>query len=226
MHETYYFNRLYPLQDNVLKIIHGCKTDFYLTGGTALSRHYLQHRFSDDLDFFLNASPHFHSQADDIIAALKNQWNESLSVNLQEDTFVRLFLSEQDVQLKIDLINDVPFHFGEIISTELFSRTDSIRNILSNKISALARDESKDFADLLFITRAFPFNWEEVIHEAKQKDSWVNELDISKRLYEFNVERFDGLKWIEEIDLKKCKVQLQRTAHDVLTGTDNSLVST
>jgi len=27
-------------------------SNFYFTGGTALSKYYLQHRYSDDLDFF------------------------------------------------------------------------------------------------------------------------------------------------------------------------------
>ena len=221
----YYFKRLYPLQDKVLKITDRCATGFYLTGGTALSRHYFHHRFSDDLDFFTNTSPDFHAQTDEIIGALKNTWNESLFVNLKENTFVRAFISEGDVQLKIDFVNDVPFQFGNIISTELFSKTDNIRNILSNKISALSRDEAKDFADLLFIVRNLSFNWEEVISEAKQKDSWVNELDISKRIYEFNVVRFEGLKWQTEIDLKKVDVQLKETARDILTCGHNTIFS-
>ena len=224
MHGEYYFNRLYPLQDKVLKITDRCATGFYLTGGTALSRHYFHHRFSDDLDFFMNDSPDFHAQADEVIAALKNTWNESLSVNLKEDTFVRLFISEGDVQLKIDFINDVPLHIGDIVSTELFLKTDNIRNILSNKISALSRDEAKDFADLLFIIRNLSFAWEEVINEAKRKDSWVNELDVSQRLHEFDVARFEGLKWQTEIDLKKFEVQLKQSARDILTGGNNSAI--
>lgn len=49
---AYYLDQLYPLQDKVLRVITECDTDFYLTGGTALSRVYLHHRFSDDLDPF------------------------------------------------------------------------------------------------------------------------------------------------------------------------------
>ena len=54
MHEKYYLDKLYPLQDKILDVIEQLKLDFYLTGGTALSRCYLQHRYSDDLDFFVN----------------------------------------------------------------------------------------------------------------------------------------------------------------------------
>jgi hypothetical protein len=181
MHDPYYFNLLYPLQDKILKIIDGLATGFYLTGGTVLGRHYLHHRYSDDLDFFMNAQPDFHKQVDKIITALNNNFTHSVSAGLKEDTFVRVFISEKDVLLKIDFINDVPFHSGVLSVSSLFSKTDSIQNILSNKISALSRDESKDFADLLFISLSFAFNWEQVINEARQKDDWVNELDISKR---------------------------------------------
>jgi hypothetical protein len=48
-------------------------------------------------------------------------------------------------------------------------------------------------------------------------------LDISKRFYEFSVERFERLKWLKEIDLHKCDQQFKQIAHDVLMGTDNSL---
>jgi predicted nucleotidyltransferase component of viral defense system len=225
MQDLYYFNRLYPLQDKTLKIIEGLATDFYLTGGTVLGRHYLHHRYSDDLDFFMNAQPDFHKQVDEVIAALENSFNQPVSAGLKEDTFVRLFISEKDVLLKIDFINDVPFHSGELITSSLFSKTDNIQNILSNKISALSRDESKDIADLLFISRTFSFNWERVINEAKQKDDWVNELDISKRFHEFLVSRFEGLKWIENVDLTKCEQQLKQMAVDVLNGTDNSILA-
>ncbi len=43
---------LYRLQDEVLAELVTLGTGFYLGGGTALSRFYLQHRYSDDLDFF------------------------------------------------------------------------------------------------------------------------------------------------------------------------------
>jgi predicted nucleotidyltransferase component of viral defense system len=50
MSEKYYTNNLYPFQDLVLKLIMKVDNTFYLTGGTALGRHYLKHRYSDDVD--------------------------------------------------------------------------------------------------------------------------------------------------------------------------------
>ena len=59
MLSDYYEDRLYPLQDKVLKRIDQSDTPFYLTGGTALTRFYLNHRYSDDLDLFQNDSVTF-----------------------------------------------------------------------------------------------------------------------------------------------------------------------
>jgi len=59
MPEKSYYNRLYAFQDEIMKVVHRQEVDFYLTGGTALSRFYLNHRYSDDLDFFINQAPDF-----------------------------------------------------------------------------------------------------------------------------------------------------------------------
>jgi hypothetical protein len=57
MNKDYYFRQLYPLQDRLLRVFGAADTSFYLRGGTAASRGYLQHRFSDVLDLFVNDEP-------------------------------------------------------------------------------------------------------------------------------------------------------------------------
>ena len=47
------------LQDRVLELIFSQEQEFYLTGGTCLSRFYQEKRYSDDLDFL-------HSFADEL----------------------------------------------------------------------------------------------------------------------------------------------------------------
>lgn len=64
-----YYKELYALQDGVFQIVDD--HDFYLTGGTALSRFYLHHRYSDDLDFFIHNKEHFLDNVKEIIAKLK-----------------------------------------------------------------------------------------------------------------------------------------------------------
>ena len=55
--------------------------------------------------------------------------------------------------LKIDFVNDVSVHFGSIENTPVFYRTDSVRNILSNKYTAIYRLSIKDVVDICEIAR-------------------------------------------------------------------------
>ena len=43
---TGYYKKLFLLQDRVLEIINNLDVNFYLTGGTALSRFHINHRYS------------------------------------------------------------------------------------------------------------------------------------------------------------------------------------
>lgn len=63
----YYEKKLYPLQDKILQIVGDNNEKFYLTGGTALSRVYLNHRYSDDLDFFVNRITNFLNEVNHIV---------------------------------------------------------------------------------------------------------------------------------------------------------------
>ena len=53
------YQQLYELQDRVLHTVFAVEQEFYLTGGTCLSRFYQAKRYSDDLDFFCNDSPRY-----------------------------------------------------------------------------------------------------------------------------------------------------------------------
>jgi len=46
------YKEIYKLQDDILDLVFSRDAPWYLTGGTALSRFYFSHRYSDDLDFF------------------------------------------------------------------------------------------------------------------------------------------------------------------------------
>lgn len=68
---AYYEENLYRLQNGVLNIVRTSGTPFYLTGGTALSRGYYRHRYSDDLDFFVNKDMNFSKYADSLRKAIR-----------------------------------------------------------------------------------------------------------------------------------------------------------
>ena len=193
MQETYYIDKLYPFQDEILKIIEDLNLDFYLTGGTALGRCYLNHRYSDDLDFFVNDNDNFKTECNAAIKALKDRWTCDIAAT--SGTFARVFLKTGDITLKVDFVNDVPDHFGEIKRFALFHRIDSWRNILSNKLCALSRLEVKDIVDIVFIAKNYAFDWETIVGEARSKDLWIDPIDICKIIDQFPIERLATIKW-------------------------------
>jgi hypothetical protein len=222
MHATSYRKKIYPLQNEILALVQRADVEFYLTGGTALSRFYLNHRYSDDLDFFVNQNSEFKVQCNKIIDLLKNT-GFSLDIGTISKSFLRIFVTKINVQIKVDFVNDVPFHYGGLEAFDLFDRVDNWRNILSNKVCALSRLESKDIVDVLFISKTYPFNWEDIISEAKGKDLWVDPIVISKIIKEINPDFIKNIKWIEQPDFNKMHSQLETLHKDIFFGNMNSL---
>jgi len=222
LQKDYYLNKLYPFQDEVFKIIAEEKTGFYLTGGTALGRFYLQHRFSDDLDFFLNHADDFSLQADRIIDVFK-QKNIQFYVGIKSSDFVRISMQKKGVNLKVDFINDVEFHYGEFKKFKLFPRVDNWRNILSNKLTALDRREPKDIADILFICRNYSFHWKDIFKESLNKVVYLDALDVSKILAEFPIEYLLDIIWQNEPDTDDAAEDILQIAKDILRKERNSI---
>lgn len=222
--KDYYSNKLYPLQDEVLKVIASCENDFYLTGGTALSRGYLNHRFSDDLDFFLNGADNFSDQVDRVLSAIKKSGKEII-INKRAEDFVRIHCNAFDIELKIDFVNDIPYRSGTTESVQLFPRLDNWWNILSNKITALSRREPKDVVDILFLSRTYSFEWEKVFQEAEKKTNYVDPLDISVTLSEFPKDYFSKVNWVVDISFNDAFNDLQIIAKDILLKKINSLTN-
>lgn len=224
MSEDYYTNKLYPFQDLVLKLIMNVDDTFYLTGGTALGRYYLKHRYSDDLDLFVNRNNDFKKLTNRIISQLQGHFPE-IEIALLSEDFVRIFIHNEECRLKIEFVNDVLFHTGEIQSASYFHRIDSWENILSNKICALSRDEAKDVADLIFLSMKYDFIWERMINYARQKDSWVNEIEVSQLIYKFDTQRLTKINWIKEPKFDRMKSACQKIAKEIIAGGKNSLVN-
>lgn len=101
MSNHFYKDLLYPLQDRVLKQVAASDTPFYMTGGTVLGRFLLLHRYSDDLDFFLNAASDFRAQIEKLIEFLNLTFRDIRMNNLQ-DSFARYYIVEEDLQLKLE----------------------------------------------------------------------------------------------------------------------------
>ncbi|MCK5700320.1 MAG: nucleotidyl transferase AbiEii/AbiGii toxin family protein [Cyclobacteriaceae bacterium] len=222
MPERKFYNNLYAVQDDLMEMVQEQKVDFYLTGGTALSRCYLNHRYSDDLDFFVNEAPDFKKQTERVVSAIRKAGMQ-IELGTASESFLRITVLKDEVSLKIDFVNDVIYHYGDFEAAHFFNKIDSWRNILSNKLCAVSRLEPKDIADLLFIAKKFAFEWPDIMEEAKNKDLWVEPLNVSRIIKEFPVDLFDSVKWITPVAKKKLSKELHRMHDDIFYGHSNSL---
>jgi len=181
------------LQDKVLQFIDELQTPFYLTGGTALSRCYFGHRYSDDLDLFVNNEAKFRDLAEKIIGKLTEKFE--VEVQLRTESYFSLKTNQI---LKVEMVNDVAFRDGGAQKKPIFSKVDSIQNILSNKLSAIiSRDEPKDVVDIWVIAKNTPINWPQVFQAVGSKAVGIFPPDVAKRLAEFPIELVEIIKWVE-----------------------------
>lgn len=173
----------YHLQDQFLNFFFNLpetKT-FYLTGGTALDRQYYHHRQSDDLDLFSNQSGTNLTPVIEAVEvfARKNQWKtEHRVASSQFQQYI--FRAPDQETLKVDMVVDVPIHFGELTLMGTIP-VDSLLNISTNKIATLfSRTESKDYIDLYWILTHESFELSDLLKKAKQKDLGLDELYLAE----------------------------------------------
>lgn len=201
MNRAFYFEVLYPFQDQVLALLSRLETGFYLTGGTAASRGYLNHRFSDDLDLFVNDRAEFALWADRLIEALSGDSSLRIDVRQKEERFVRLILERQEVVLKVEMVNDVPSHIGEVRQHSVLGRLDSPENILANKVTALIdREEPKDLADIWGFCCTMSLSLETALVDAGSKAAGIFPADIARLLCTARAEDWQLIRWNDPPD--------------------------
>ncbi len=194
---AYFYDRLYPFQDRVLALIHPLETGLYLSGGTAASRGYLNHRFSDDIDLFADDDKDFVLWAERVIHTISSAKLGELIVGLREERFFRLTLTHEDVALKIEMINDVPSRVGSIQDHPILGRLDSAENILANKITALLdREEPKDLADIWGFCHLKGLSLEDAISGAQGKAAGVFPADLARLLCSATKADWEAVRWI------------------------------
>ncbi|GHU65280.1 hypothetical protein AGMMS49983_12730 [Clostridia bacterium] len=224
----YYEGSLYPLQDGVLNVVRDSGAPFYLTDGTALSRGYYKHRYSDELDFFVNHDGDFPEHVNLVLAKLKENgfvWDaDSGMVKSETFTSVHVRRTGTDALLKIDFVNDVVPHYGSFIQADFFPRLDNVRNILSNKIGAVFRFSGKDIADIREIALHESFAWADVISEARNKDGGVEATVVGEILRTVPLSAFEEIRWSGPApDWDSFIDDVGKIAHDLVSCGENSL---
>ena len=216
-HTTFYFDQLYPLQDRVLSAINALDTGFYLTGGTVVSRVYLHHRVSDDLDLFVNYSSQFGEWCGLIIDALLNRGDWQATPTMRQQYFARVMLTQNDVDLKIEMVNDVPSHVGEIRVHPVLGRIDSPENILANKLTALiGREEPRDLADVWGLCSHLGLSIHDAIEGAISKATGIYPLDLARRLCTATHKDWQQVLWIDPPDVDRYLADLDRLGEELI----------
>jgi hypothetical protein len=216
---SFYLEKLYPLQNEVLHIVSLLDTGFYLTGGTAVSRAYCHHRFSDDLDLFVNDHPQFTLWGERIVAALTKQAEWQCQVIQKDEQFFRLNLSWQEVWLKIDLVNDVPAHIGEIKNHPELGRVDSVENLIANKLSALiGREEPKDLADIWGLSKLPDLSIEAAIGNAQSKAAGIFPVALARILLSASIADWKTIRWQEPPFVDSYLADLHQLGESLILG--------
>jgi len=217
----YYEENLYPLQDGVMNILQHSDTNFFLTGGTALSRAYYNHRYSDDLDFFVNQSQTYDDQLNKVLALLQENgyiWDTNNEYTRAKNFTTLKVRKDSDTLLKLDFVNDLVPHYGDIVETNLFYRTDSIRNMLSNKLSAIFRYAAKDIIDIREIALHETIDWPTVINEARNKEAGLELVYISEILTSMPQSEFETVTWTKKPSWQEFRSDIDRIILEMISG--------
>lgn len=174
------YQELYRLQDEVLRYIFVMDHDFYLTGGTCLSRFYHHKRYSMDLDLFNHNNDLYSSQLREIQTSLDKHFTVAVSIKAKD--FTRLLIDET---LLVDFVNERTPRMNQIVILDTGIKIDSINNMLSNKLTAvMGRDDPKDIFDIYLIARYYSFSWKDILESSRDKLAFNLE-DLVMRLKTF-----------------------------------------
>lgn len=186
---------------------------FYLTGGTALSRFYLGHRKSNDLDFFTSEEELIQPFSLKIEDALKK---EGVDVERKRGfrSFVELAVSARTESTIIHLALDSPYRLDSIVAAEEFPglRIDSLRDLAANKLLALfGRATLRDFVDVFFLSKE-KFRKNDLIPMAKKKDPGFDLYWLAtafERVHEFSADSPEMLLLV-----KPCSIEMLKAFFD------------
>lgn len=162
-------------QNRILSALSGDIDDFYLAGGTALSLIYLNHRQSDDLDFF--TQEFYVERIREIVDVLRKSTNKNITLisenlsKLNAEIMVYNVEVSKNTFLKIDFVRDV-LPLLKPVKLHKGVNVLSIEDIYLRKIFTVSglpvkedeigrkrfmggRQEAKDLFDIYFLSKEF-----------------------------------------------------------------------
>jgi len=185
---------------------------YYFTGGTALSAFYLNHRYSEDLDFF--SEEKFDSQT---ILKLVSGWGEKFNFHftskLTEVVYIFELEFEDGNKLKVDF-GHYPYKRVEQGSKYGSLEVDSELDIAINKLLTISqRTDVKDFVDLYFLLRKYSL-WDLV--EGRKVKFRMKTEPVLLAMDFLKVEDFEQLpKMIKPLQLEQLRAFFREEAKKI-----------
>lgn len=188
------------------------KSNFYFTGGTALSAVYLNHRISDDLDFFSERK--FDNET---ILQLVEEWksknNFTFNSRFREVVYIFDLIFDDNTKLKVDFGY---YPYKRIEKSLIWNgiEVDSLLDIAINKLLIISqRFEVKDFVDLYYLLEEFTV-WDLIdgvkVKFGQKLEPFILASDFLK------VEEFDYLpKMVKPLTIEQLKDFFRKKAIEV-----------
>lgn len=142
---------------------------FYLTGGTALAEFYLQHRYSDDLDFFTSNKDFPQFEVEKFAQIIKEDIGASDIIYRRLHDRRIFFFKKDKGELKVEFTY---YPFAQIGKGQDINglQIDSLEDMSANKLMALFdRIEPKDFVDIYFIIEKANIPLEQILGNTNKK---------------------------------------------------------
>lgn len=217
------WSALYALQDEVLALLAPIDQGFYLTGGTALGRGYFEHRYSEDLDFFVNDDAHFELWRDRCVETLRRaagRAGQRFEILLREPRLGRAVWHGPE-PLKLEFINDVPCRIGQPWTHPALGRLDTKENILANKVSALVdRKAPKDLADVYWLCCRDHLDVLAAIEGAEGKAAGIFPPLVARTLEETLCNGVPEVFWIKTPEPGEFRRGIQGLIQKIMDGTN------
>lgn len=208
-------------QHSALKMISATQLahHFYFGGGTALSHYYLQHRLSEDLDFFNQQE--FDPRSVTVVLKSFQKILGFTSFDYQNSFNRNLYFLRftDDYVLKLEFTY-YPFQQVEQPKEMDGLLVDSVIDIATNKLFTIAqKPRGRDYFDLYSIIQKYDFDLEDLRVKAKLKFDWhIDPLQLGSRLFEVDAhlddpiikESFDRKKMINffQTEAEKMKAEV------------------
>ena len=199
---------LTPLQKKFISLLAKNKAfreRFYLTGGTALSAYYLNHRYSEDLDFFsyteieILALDVFLKQLKIPLKIKKTDFQQSFNRNI-------FFLHTNKEILKVEFTY-FPFEPIEKPLKKDGIYIDSLTDLAVNKAFTIFQNpRARDFIDLYFILKKYKkFSLRQLFKMARSKFDWqIDPIQLGTQLFKAKSLK-DLPRMLHKIDQEKWR---------------------